>query len=771
MSTGVAGAAITIMKTNMARRGALKTLAAGGAGLWLAKPLAALAGGTAFGPIRFAGQRAELRLTAVTGRTLRISIAALDGERDRAAGGDGALLPAITPLGAAARRLPLEEPRTAAVGAFTVRLSPQPLALEILAGGGRLRQRLRFDDDGAMAWRLGTAPVGGLGEGGAQFAPGGGFDRRGSLYRMRNGEFGGELAHEGARMPVPFVMSAAAGWALFVHAPRGTFDLRGGSASAADGEAEGWFHADGAADEYPRRPAASAAATSPLPLDVFLTLDADPAALLAEYARLTSFPALPPLWAFGFQQSHRTLESAEQVLEIARTYRAKRLPCDALIYLGTGFTPSGWNTANGSFDFNPRIFPDPKAALAALHAEHFKVVLHAVILAPSLSGSASDPCPVARFDDRQAGCYWDEHRRDFALGVDGWWADEGDGLDPASRLNRIRMYWQGQQLDRPNRRPYLLTRNGYAGMQRYAPLLWSGDITSQWETLRTQVAVGLNAGLTGLPFWGTDIGGFYPTPEFTAELYLRWFQFGAFCPLFRCHGRAWMLRLPWGWDLGATGPGEMGRDGARVLPPATALHDTSVEPICRQYLNLRYRLLPYIYSYAYQAHRTGLPLMRPLWMHAPGDARAERGDEYFWGRELLVAPVLEAGARTRRVYLPAGAWYDFWTESRVAGGREIARDVDLATMPLYVRAGAIVPLGPVKQYTAEPVEGPLELVIYPGADGEFLLFEDDGVSFDYRRGAWMGLRLRWQNGARTLAVALARGSRLLPPAPRELSVR
>ena len=194
-----------------------------------------------------------------------------------------------------------------------------------------------------------------------------------------------------------------------------------------------------------------------------------------------------PRWALGYQQSHRTLASREEVLQEAKTFREKKLPCDALIYLGTGFCPSGWNTANGSFAWNARVFPDPKQIIQQLHDDHFNVVLHSVILTDRLSGSVTDTCEVSRFDEQQVGCYWDAHRADFALGVDGWWPDEGDPLDVASHVARHRMYWEGPQMDRPNVRPFSLHRNGFAGMQRYASILWSGDVDSRWETLKTQV--------------------------------------------------------------------------------------------------------------------------------------------------------------------------------------------------------------------------------------------------------------------------------------------
>jgi len=309
-------------------------------------------------------------------------------------------------------------------------------------------------------------------------------------------------------------------------------------------------------------------------------------------------------------------------------------------------------------------------------------------------------------------------------------------------------------------------------MQRYAAFLWSGDVSSTWETLRTQVPVAVNTGLTGIPYWGTDIGGFVPTREFSAELYVRWFQFGSFCPLFRSHGRTWKLRLPWGWNMGNPGPVEISGYNQGGTPDESQLHNARVEPICRKYLELRYRLMPYLYSAVRESTVTGMPVMRALWLHYPGDAAAvARGDEYLWGRDMLVAPVVEQGAIERRLYLPRGVWYDYWTGERVEGGREIGRAVDLETLPLYVRSGAILPLGPVKQYTGEKVAGPLSISIYPGADGHFLLYEDDGESFRYRDGEWMGIQMEWNDARRVLALRLASGSRMIGAAKRDLVVK
>jgi len=358
------------------------------------------------------------------------------------------------------------------------------------------------------------------------------------------------------------------------------------------------------------------------------------------------------------------------------------------------------------------------------------------------------------------------------MGVDGWWPDEGDPLDIPSRLVRNRMYWEGPQLDRPNERPYALHRNGYAGMQRYGSFLWSGDVYSTWETLRTHIPIAINTGLSGIPYWGTDIGGFVPTKEFTAELYLRWFQFGAFCTLFRCHGRTWKLRLPWGWNTGDPGPVEINNYNGAAIPDPSQLHNTQVEPICRKYLELRYRMLPYIYSAVRECTQTGMPVMRGLWLHYSDDPKAvSRSDEFLWGRDVLVAPVVEPGATSRNIYLPRGTWYDFWTNERVEGGREVTRAINLETMPLYVRAGAVLPLGPVKQYVEEKSNEPLTVQVYPGADGGFTLYEDDGRSFNYRRGEWMGIEMSWSDAGRVLRMKLAIGSKMLPPLRRAMQIK
>lgn len=274
-----------------------------------------------------------------------------------------------------------------------------------------------------------------------------------------------------------------------------------------------------------------------------------------------------------------------------------------------------------------------------------------------------------------------------------------------------------------------------------------------WKTLAAQVAVGLNSSLSVSPFWGTDIGGFFPSTnrEYIGELYVRWFQFAAFCPSFRSHGRTWHLHLPWGWNTGETGPVE-----SKPAPDPSELHNAAVEPICREYDDLRYRLMPYTYTVAREAHDTGLPMMRALWLHYPDDPQAVKlGDEFLWGSDLLIAPVVEKGATSRRVYLPGGTWFDWWTGEKISGGRWIERPVNLETMPIYVRAGAVIPLDPIRQYTAQPVSEPTTLRVYPGKDGAFTLYDDDGQSLDYLHGAdpaavW--ICFRWNDAARQFSI-------------------
>ncbi len=701
-------------------------------------------------PIRINGKPVEVAVTSISPHTVRVTVQALDADRPQPIPSTGALVKSDFGKPAARVRT-ITSPRSVKCGDLVVKLSAEPLTIRVEDKQNRLIQELTADSaTGNLTFQTGDAPVLGLGQGGPQ------FDKRGKLDQMRSGQGGYQLRTHGAKVPVQFLVGTS-GWAMFVHQPFGAFDLTG---------PKGQFHPPDV--------------ESALPLDVFLIASKEPPTVMAEYARITGYPEMPPLWSFGYQQSHRTLGSPDEIIEEARIFREKKLPCDAMIYLGTDFCPNGWNTHNGEFTWNEKAFPDPGKMIEQLHQLNFKVVLHTVVEGRRMTGTVSDPCtapplPSGRTPDgqwppdRQISCYWPVHKPLLDAGIDGWWPDQGDGLDAPSRLARNRMYFEGHQLHRPNERVYALHRNGYAGMQRYGAFLWSGDTHSTWETLKTHVPIGINTGLSGIPWWGADIAGFVPTQDFTGEYFVRWFQYAAFNPLFRSHGREWRLRVPWGWRVTAM---NWFRETPSYQPDPKELNNPAVEPICRKYLELRYQMMPYLYSAVKEACETGMPVIRALWLHYPGDAAAvARGDEYLYGRDILVAPVVEKGAASRSLYLPAGVWYDFWTRERMEGGREITRRVDLETIPVYVRAGAILPMGPVRQYTGEKVDAPLTLWVHPGSDGAFSLYEDDGTSFDFRKGEFMRVNIAWNDRQRRLTMRLASGSRMLPPASRNIVVK
>ena len=316
-------------------------------------------------------------------------------------------------------------------------------------------------------------------------------------------------------------------------------------------------------------------------------------------------------------------------------------------------------------------------------------------------------------------------------------------------LMRQQAFAEGEAADRSDGRAFLLCRSGGAGMQRHGGACWSGDINNTFGTLEAQLHAGLSMALSGVPYWGTDIGGFYHAVPETGELFARWFQFGAFCPIFRAHGRVWREHLPWA-------------------------HGAEVEEVCRRFLELRYRLMPYTYTLAWHAHRLGLPLMRPLALNYPEDPCVwDLAGEYLWGDDVLVAPVTRAGATHWPVYLPAGTWYDFWTDERYDGPRGLTAAAPLARLPLFVRAGAILPLGPAVQYHDEQALTDITLLVYGGARSSFTLYEDDGMTRAYERGRYALTEFECVSDPErlTLRIAAPRGEPALVPAGRSYALQ
>lgn len=653
----------------------------------------------------------------------------------------------------------INKPLVKKVGNLLVEVNNDPLTIKVTNNKGQPVQEISFNQDGNLSFRLYDQPVLGMGEGGPK--PGRGvdwrkqaiqFDRR-SHYDSMQPRWQSDAY--GSRNPVPMLIGTA-GWGLFVAHPWVQVDL-----TAKDsGVFIPWVPPANVIQQDQQNQHLNQGKGLP-PIDKivpglydFFVFDAhDPKKLMNDFSKLTGPAAMPPKWALGYMQSHRTLDDETQMIGIVDTFRNKKIPVDAVIYLGTGFTPRGWNKPQPSFEFNPEVFKnDPSDFFTAMHQRNVKVIVHMVPWdrdkLPSLHGSIP-PGAGEIMDGSHIKNYWQQHVGLMKTGVDGFWPDEGDWFNLYERIKRHQLYYQGQLSTYPDLRPWSLQRNGYPGIAQWGGWVWSGDTESSWKTLEGQVAVGINYSLSIGPYWGSDIGGFFSNPELTGELYARWFQFASFCGSFRSHGRTWRTRLPWGWGLHY-----MGQIEDRVPPLASELNNPAIEPIARKYDELRYQLMPYNYTMAWEARNTGMPLQRAMWLQYPGDKMVRAmGTQYMWGSSMLVAPVFEKGATSREVYLPKGDWYDWWTNKKIPGGQTISREVDLATMPLYVPAGAIIPFDPIRQYTGELVDEPTTIKIFTGKDGSYVLYEDDGISQKYLDGQVTLTRLSWNDHSKQLTLS------------------
>jgi alpha-glucosidase len=613
--------------------------------------------------------------------------------------------------------------------------------------GGRVRARFTFP---------GEQHFYGLGQGGGR------LDRLGQTRQLWNSHLG---HGPGSDIGIPLLISSR-GYALF-------FDCTSDATLAV-----------GRSDNGVRLDYTAVAAG----LTWYFLIAPDLRGLMGEIAELLGRAPLPPRWALGFLQSTRHFHDTEELRRLPRTIREKRIPCDALIYLSTYGEALGWNRGVGHLEFQPALWPDPEALLAEARAQRFEVITHEYPVlheeSPLFAEAEARGYLLATGYERGTGgganyrqgqrhldfsnpevCawWWAAHRALVALGVGGWWLDGGEGPPAAARLaagdgtrlhnvyDRLRQqaFAEGEAGARPEQRVFLLCRSGAAGMQRFGASTWTGDVNNDFPALDAQVPLGLNTGLSGVPYWGTDVGGFFHAVPETGELYARWFQLGAFSPIFRSHGWVWREHVPWA-------------------------HGPEVEAICRGYAELRYRLLPYTYTLAWQAHTAGLPLMRPLVLNYPDDPRTWTLDhQYLWGDDLLVAPVTREGATAWPVYLPRGGWFDFWTGERHQGPGGATLAAPLERLPLLVRAGAILPLGPVVQHTAERPLDDVTLQIYPEGAARFELYEDDGRTNAYRRGQYALTAITCEAGPRRIAVRVAApaGDRSVVPAGRRYLLR
>jgi alpha-D-xyloside xylohydrolase len=484
--------------------------------------------------------------------------------------------------------------------------------------------------------------------------------------------------------------------------------------------------------------------------------------ILAEYRRLTGQAPLMPKWAYGYIHCRERYHSSEEILANAAEFRSRKIPLDVIVQDWQYWGRYGWNAMR----FDEKDYPDPKALTATLHKQSVRFMLSVWSKADKKSevGQAfaarnafiPDTDWIDFFNPRAADFYWGAMRhRLLPLGIDAWWQDatepENDDLvgrpTAAGPGEKVRLFYplqvsrtvyEGLRRDAPDRRVMILTRCAFPGQQRYASAVWSGDIGCDFDTLKRQIPAGLNVMAAGHPYWTVDAGGFFrPGPsQYTDPAYhdvlLRWMQYSVFLPLMRVHGYQTNTEP---WHYGAT-----------------------VEAEVRALIEWRYRLLPYIYSAAADVTRYGTSLMRPLVMDFAHDPAAlDEAHSFMCGRALHVAPVLAAKAVTWPVYLPEtpGGWYDFWTGERRAGGKR--HDVPAEKIPVHVRAGSIVPLGPVVQSTAEADGRELTLRVYAGADGVFELYDDAGTDYGYEKGAFARVPLIWDDKTRMLSFGAREG--------------
>jgi alpha-D-xyloside xylohydrolase len=538
--------------------------------------------------------------------------------------------------------------------------------------------------------------------------------------------------------------------------------------------------------------------------------------IISSYRRITGLAPMLPKWAFGYMQSKERYHSQKELVEIATEYRRRGIPLDTVILDWRSWAGDLW----GQKTLDPERFPDPDGMMESLHAMNVKLMIsiwpnmyaggdnHREFLESGLLlGNRIHYDPFRR-EGREL--YWKQANEGlFRHGIDAWWCDctepfEGDWrgvvkpepeermrinteetkkyLDPGEintySLLHSQAVYEGQRKTTDQKRVVNLTRSSYAGQHRYSTITWSGDISANWGTLKNQIPAGLNFCTSGEPYWTVDIGAFFvsgssrkkyfnndptfPIPWFIAgdyddgcddlgyrELYVRWFQYGAFLPIFRSHGSGTPREI---WRFGE--PGEM-------------FYDTLVK-----FVHLRYRLLPYIYSLAGRITHHGYTMMRALAFDFRDDINVYNiDDQYMFGPALMVCPVTEsmyyAGdslelkdvPKTRQVYFPAGCdWYDFWTGKCFSGGQTACVDAPLDILPLYIRAGSILPMGQIVQNTGENPGIPPELRVYPGSNGEFLFYDDAGDGYNYEKGDYSFTKITWNDNASELMLEPAGGN-------------
>jgi alpha-D-xyloside xylohydrolase len=518
---------------------------------------------------------------------------------------------------------------------------------------------------------------------------------------------------------------------------------------------------------------------------------------------LTGQVPMFPLWTFGYWQSKERYKSQDETVGVVKKYRELGVPLDGIIqdwqYWGSNYL---WN----AMEFLNEEFPNPKRMIDQIHS----LKAHMIISIWSSFGPMTKPYremepknmlldmgtwpqsgltrwppnreypsgvkPYDPYNPEARDIYWKYLNQGlFSLGMDGWWMDstEPDHLDARPKdfdnqtylgsfrkvrnaypLMAVGGVYDHQRAVTSDKRVFILTRSAFAGQQRYGANTWSGDVTASWDALRNQISAGLNFSLTGLPYWNSDIGGFFLSrfrnklddPEYR-ELYARWIQFGAFCPMMRSHG--------------ADAPREIYQFGKK---------GDKVYDAIERYIHLRYSLLPYMYSTAWDITANQSSMMRALVMDFASDKQAlDINDEYMFGPSLLVCPVTQAmyskngqedfsTLQSRAIYLPAGSdWIDYWTGEKMQGGQRISKETPIDIMPLYVKTGSLLPVGPKVQYAEEKKWDNLQIRVYEGRDAEFTLYEDENDNYNYEKGVYSTIPLSWNEANKTLTFGDRKG--------------
>ncbi|MEH6308165.1 glycoside hydrolase family 31 protein [Olivibacter sp. CPCC 100613] len=527
--------------------------------------------------------------------------------------------------------------------------------------------------------------------------------------------------------------------------------------------------------------------------------------VISGYRTLTGKAPIMPKWVFGYWQSRERYKTQAEILDVAEEFRKRRIPIDNLVLDWSYWPEKDW----GGQNFDTARFPDAAGMISQLHQDHFKLMIstwpkvneestvfnqfmkNGWLYRRNITDGRKDwigkGYTSTFYDPFNADArrgFWDLlNERLYKKGVDAFWMDASepdihsnisvqerkDVFQPAIGsstryynafpLQNAKGIYEGQRAEDPNKRIFMLTRSGFAGQQRYAAATWSGDISSSWNDMKDQISAGLNFSMSGLPYWTMDVGGFlvekrFYTPntadqEEWRELNSRWYQFGAFVPIFRAHGQ-----FPF-------------REPFNIAPEGHPAYNSMV-----YYIQLRYRLLPYLYSLACKSYHDDYSMLRGLAMDFTNDAKTyEIGDQFMLGSALLVNPVTKKGATSRPVYLPSGfTWYDLYTGKPYKGGQQIDAEAPFERIPVFVKSGSILPIDPVRQYTDEKIEGLTTLYIFEGKNADLTLYEDDGLSYDYEKGIFNRIQIKYDNQTKSLTISERKGKYQATPKTRKFNI-